>query len=138
MQVAIGLFLLFIVVRVGGGRPASPPQVAADCTTPSLRLSAASAPAGAPIAYTFTGPAEAEFVVAIDAVSVRRAEAGRYTGEPAGSVVTRPVRPAGCRATGLLGLPFERGGPHTVRLFRIEPDGTGREVDRVELAVTDR
>ncbi len=133
VKLGLGLVLLGIFGYAGGrGRDTKPPDLPVDCTNPAFALSATSLRSAGVVAYTFVGSDSASYVLAVDARSVRLSAGGAVVGEPAVSgapvFVTAPQRPAGCRATGRIGLPFTEPGAHTVTMFEVRADGTGLAV----------
>lgn len=138
------LLVAFVIAAVAfvviGSLSSRPPELAADCTTPALRLSQEQARPDAPVRWAIAGPATGRFVLTLDvaAVTVGADGAPRYQPRPGAAAaqakpLTPVVSPAGCRADGIF-VTGASPGEHTVTLFRLTGVG-GTEVASRPLTV---
>lgn len=111
-----------------------PPKLDASCTTPALALSATTLPRGGALKYTAVGP-ERTVVIAVDAARLSAdLVATPLPGAAETQVVKVPMRLAGCKATGTIGVQVP-AGDHTVSVF---PAEGGEPLASRSLKVTSR
>jgi hypothetical protein len=129
--------VLAAVVAVGGYAASlvgDPPVTPPDCGNTALVLGSKTLENTLAIRYTFTGPKDAAYVVAVDAASVqvegddvtvtRRTDAVDAETFPYSKV----FRPSECRANGTLSVDPTVGVRH-VTLFVVDDEGRGRVAD---------
>lgn len=103
--------------------------VRADCEQVRLNTGPGNVAAGGAYAWQFAGPADAQYVLTVDAPSVTVDGSGRAV-VPSGTVLFGPDRLPGCRSAQARTTAPAEAGEHEVSLFR----RTGTEWQRVAVS----
>jgi hypothetical protein len=139
-KVLLGLALLLLLQQIATARRPTP-QLAANCTTPSFKLSALTVKQARPLTYTIVGPAEGKFVLGVDTATFTHDAGGGWSGVPLPGKedsyeVAAGVKPMkGCRRTGIFSLPVPLG-QHVVTLYELRDTGA-HELQHETITVTE-
>ena len=100
------------------------PKLAADCTTPKLKLETTKPKLGSLLTFSVAGPADRRYVVALDAAALSPKPGGGYDvrpkpgADPAQVIVSSAITTTKCLGSGRIGLPVD-AGEHTITLFDV-------------------
>lgn len=134
------VFALFLGgVGYAASRAGEPPSLAANCEKTELNVVDKDRRSTLSLRYSFTGPKDRAYVVAVDAQAVQvTGDTVTVTPRQASVGGSRPhsevIRPDECRGKGMLSVLEPEPGERRVTVFAV--DGSGRGVSVAEETVT--